>query len=201
MTGITGLDQGGIFDVILIDFHKAFDVVPHDILIHKLSLLGIDSSALAWIAAFLFQRLQYVQIGQAKSADESVSSGVVQGSMLGSILFALYINDLPLAVAVLDCVIKFFADDIKVYKRIKNPTDRAILQNALNLLCEWASNWKLDFFMEKFIYFQVGYHNFVLIYTLNSYQLSPSNKYIGFGVECDIRFKAWCPLCIHCYQG
>ena len=119
-------------------------------LIHKLSLLGIDSSTVAWIAAF---RLQYVQIGRAKSADKSVSSGVVQGSVLESILFALYINDLPFALAVLDCVIKLFAADVKVYKRITNPNDHAVLQHALNLLCECAYKWKLDLLVKKYIYF------------------------------------------------
>ena len=163
-------------------------------LIHKLSLLVIDSSTLAWIAAFLPQWLQYVQIGRAKSADESVSNGVVQESVLGSILFALYINDLSLALAVLDFMIKLFADDVKVYKRITNPNDLVVLLHALNLLCEWACKWKLNLSVEKCIYFQFGYHNFVLVYTLNSCQLSPSNCVLdlGLNVISDLKPGAHC---------
>ena len=124
-----------------------------------------------------------MQIGRAKFAAESVSCGVVQGSVLGTILFALYISDLPLALAVLDCAIKLFADDVKVYKHITNPNDRAVLQSALNLPCEWTCKLKLNLSVEKCIYFQLGYHNFMLVYTLNSYQLSPSNRILDLGLN------------------
>ena len=75
----SGLDVGDIFDVIFIDFRKAFDVVPHDKLVTKLSATGICESTLCWITAFLTNRTQRVCITNNHSSDVPVTSGVIQG--------------------------------------------------------------------------------------------------------------------------
>ena len=97
-------------DVIYLDFYKAFDKVPHRRLAYKLEQYGIKGDLLLWIKNFLHDRQQRVTIGDSSSDWTPVSSGIPQGSVLGPILFLIYINDLPGAI---DCCIKFFADDAK----------------------------------------------------------------------------------------
>ena len=109
------IDRGIITDVIYLDFAKAFDSVPHNRLIYKLSKYGITGNLLHWISDFLSKRRQCVRVNSALSEWESVISGVPQGSILGPILFIFYINDLPT-----DIIAKLLllADDTKLIKML-----------------------------------------------------------------------------------
>ena len=111
------IDNSEDVDVIYLDFCKAFDKVPHRRLVYKLEQYGIKGDLLLWIKNFLHDRQQRVTIGDSSSDWTPVSSGIPQGSVLGPILFLIYINDLPGAI---DCCINFFADDAKLYLKVNS---------------------------------------------------------------------------------
>ena len=127
------------FDVIYLDFKKAFDSVPHERLLVKLRSYGIDGNLFKWIKDFLSLRYQYVKVGKETSSTMGVTSGIPQGSILGPILFLIFINDLP------DCVkstCSIFADDTKVYNTSENNNT---LQTDINALQDWSHKWQLHF--------------------------------------------------------
>ena len=133
-------------DIILLDFAKAFDKVPHTHLINKLHHYGIQGNVKLWITDFLSHRQQQTCVNNNFSDFCDVTSGVPQGSVLGPTLFLLYINDLP------DCVssdVLIFADDTKIFRKIHTPDDVIILQKDLDSLFEWSSKWKLCFNASK----------------------------------------------------
>ena len=125
MTDVRVSMKSGKYDIIMIDFRKAFDVVPHNKLITKLHKLGLCKQTLQWLIAFLSDRRQCVCLNSACSTSSYVTSGVIQGSVLGLLLFTIYINDLPARCP--DCEIMLFADDVKAYKRIHSLSDRTVL--------------------------------------------------------------------------
>jgi len=115
-------------DTVYIDFSKAFDSVVHSKLLCKLESLGVRGKLLAWIAAFLSDRSQVVRVGNAVSNIAKVVSGVPQGSVLGPLLFLVYINDI---VDIFDdrVKVKLFADDVKIYVVVENISDCLLLQD------------------------------------------------------------------------
>ena len=123
-------------DVILLDFSKAFDSVPHQCLLLKLDYYGICGKTAAWIKAFLSS--QVVSVNGSHSSSRPVPSGVPQGSVLGPVLFLLYINDITEHI---QSTMRLFADDSIIYREIKNICDHALLQQDLISLCEWAETW------------------------------------------------------------
>ena len=106
---LNAIDDGNMIGVVLVDFKKAFDLVDHDILLTKLGIYGIKNEPLFWFKSYLSQRQQQVSINNNKSSFRPVSCGVPQGSILGPLLFLLFINDLPLYTS------NMYADDTTLY--------------------------------------------------------------------------------------
>ena len=129
-------DNDDNYDVIYLDFSKAFDRVPHERLLRKIKSHGIDGRVLNWIRSWLSNREQRVVINGEKSYWGKVTSGVPQGSVLGPLLFIIYINDLDTGVS---SNISKFADDTKIGRRIVSNDDKVTLQSELDMLQEWAS--------------------------------------------------------------
>ncbi len=152
------LEDNKVVDVAYLDFRKAFDVVCHSKLFAKLKTYGIDGFLLNWIQAFLSGRTQRVKINGSFSDPCLVQSGVPQGSVLGPILFLLYVND------VVECVpdgfgLKIFADDLKIYVAF-SPKSWCLplspLCEALGRISSWAAKWQLELSVEKCLVLHLG---------------------------------------------
>ena len=137
------MDNKQDFDVIYMDFKKAFDSVPHERLLVKLQGYGITGYLLQWIRSFLEGRTQKVKIGSQCSKISNVTSGIPQGSILGPILFTIFINDLP---DTIKSICKIFADDTKIYDISENCIT---IQNDLDSLQSWSKKWLLFFNNQK----------------------------------------------------
>ena len=137
-------------------FGKAFDSVPHKRLLLKLENLGISGNVLKWIENVLSNRLQRVVINGQSSEWTDVSSGVPQGSVLGPLLFIMFVNDLPEEV---DPFCRLFADDAKLYKDLQNLEDFDTIQNDLNKLCQWTIKWLMLFNVDKCKVMHIGKDN------------------------------------------
>ncbi len=129
-------------DAIVMDFSKAFDMVPHGCLLTKLNSYGIRNNILNWIESFLSNRSQQVVVDGEKSESAPVTSGVPQGSVLGPILFLVFINDMPQCI---DSKCRLFADDTIVYRNITNADDASLLQRDLCALQIWEKKWGMSF--------------------------------------------------------
>ena len=134
------LDDGGQVDTFILDFEKAFDTPPHELLKCKLDGYGIGGNTLKWIDSFLCFRQQRAVVNGIKSA--SVLSGVRQGTFLGPLLFSLYINDIATDI---DSEIRLFADDCVCYRKIKGTEDTVKLEVDIDHLGSWARKWGMRF--------------------------------------------------------
>ena len=135
------VSDGGIVDAICFDFAKAFDSVPHQRLLSKLSAYGIDGHLFRWIQSFLLNRQQVVKVNGTESYSCDVKSGVPQGSVLGPLLFVIYINDLP------ECISSnsyLFADDTKIFRQISSKEDAKHLQDDIDALDSWSKTWLFE---------------------------------------------------------
>ena len=158
------LNSGYATDIIYFDFKKAFDLVPHRRLLLKLKSYGISGNLLSWLSSFLTGRLQRVTLNNVCSEWSNVISGVPQGSVLGPILFLLYVNDFP---SVVDSHLLLFADDIKLYRRIQSENDIIQLQKDINNLLNWSNTWLLNFNIPKCKVLRIGTSTLPQNYTLN----------------------------------
>ena len=130
-------------DVVYFDFSKAFDSVNHDLILDKLkNYYSIDGRLLKFLKNYLCNREQRVVLDGVKSPAKPVISGVPQGSILGHILFVLFINDLHQGISTDTriALLSLYADDTKIWRSIKNEEDIAQLQRDINILCPtlWA---------------------------------------------------------------
>ena len=149
------LDSNEDVDIIYLDFAKAFDKVPHKRLLKKLWGYGIRGKVHSWIKEFLTDRSQKVVI-EGKSSDlANISSGIPQGSVLGPILFLIYINDLP---DVILSFIKPFADDAKLFGRVNSIMQGLTVQVSLDNSVDWAKLWKMNYHLKKCKHLHVGNH-------------------------------------------
>ena len=141
------LDAGGQIDVIYLDISKAFDKVNHERLTHKLRMAGFGGKLLQWFHSYLTNRNQHVTVLGATSNTLPVTSGVPQGSILGPLLFVLYVNDLPDAVT--SSQVAMFADDTKLFTTVKREDDCKRLQSDLDNLQTWSLASGLPFNEKK----------------------------------------------------
>ena len=140
-------DKGVNTQAIFFDVSKAFDKVWHRGLLHKLEAVGIRGSLLEWFTDYLSDRRQAVVIKGAKSHYVPVTAGVPQGSVLGPLLFLIYVNDI---VVDIKSVMKLFADDTSMYLSLNNDDIRAeILGSDLEKVSTWATRWKVTFNQAK----------------------------------------------------
>jgi len=140
---LSNIAQKNQVDIILLDFAKAFDKVPHRRLLHKLDYYGDRGQTNTWIQSFLEKRHQQVILDGAKSATADVLSGVPQGTVLGPLLFLAHINDLPDRITYSSS--KLFADDSMLFRTIQDDSDRARLQEDLGALEQWEHECQMSF--------------------------------------------------------
>ena len=142
------LEQKNQVDIVYLDFAKAFDKVNHDLLLVKLHNFGIRGNLLRWFRGFLSGRFQRVTALGVTTKPLPVLSGVPQGSILGPLLFIIYINDLPKYVSH-DTTMAVFADDTKCHRPIKNSQDKETLQSDLDNITNWCHDWKMELNQSK----------------------------------------------------
>ena len=185
-------ETGTPTDLVVMDFSKAFDKVPHEKLLYKLDYYGIQGQTLAWVKDFLRDRQQSVVVDGCKSSSSSVLSGVPQGSVLGPMLFLAFINDLPSCVS---SSVRLFADDTIMYRPITSTSDTGILQKDLENLDKWSETWQMDFHPSKCEVMRVQRGKKQLVnpptYTLQGQSLKWVHgiKYLGVQITSDLSWN------------
>ncbi len=177
-------------DVIFLDFSKAFDTVSHILLIHKLTSFGVCGPLLNWMKSYLTNRTQRVVVDGVSSAPCFVSSGVPQGSILGPLLFLIYINDMANEVSV-NTDIAFYADDAKVTKKIYSTQDGEELQADLSRLINWSQRWLMNFNTAKCKIMSITRRMTPVIfnYSINDTLLEHVNSFNDLGIIVDKNLK------------
>ena len=186
-----GLDMKSQIDVVLLDYEKAFDKVSHRHLMKKVQHYGICGVTADWISDFLHSRTQSVLVDGQESKESPVTSGVPQGSVLGPLLFLIFINDLP------DCIssssVRLYADDSVVYRHISSPDDSTRLQKDLDALQEWEVKWLMQFNATKCQVLQVTNKRKPIpaSYTIHDHVLEvvSSTKYLGVHIDSKLNFN------------
>ena len=182
------LEDANPVDVIYLDFQKAFDSVPHLRLLNKLQSYGVSGKLLAWIAAFLTNRKQQVVLDGCHSDWTDVVSGVPQGSVLGPLLFLVYVNDLP---DVVHCDVKLFADDTKLFTKVQSYSDAARLQSDLESLLRWSNTWLMPFNQSKCKVLHFGHANQEFSYSMDGAPLGSTSleKDLGVHIDPELKFR------------
>jgi len=187
----SALEQNKPVDVIYLDFQKAFDKVPHVRLLRKLEAHGIGGNILRWIGEWLTARQQRVVLNGCESAWLYVISGVPQGSVLGPLLFLLFINDID--GGVVNKLLKF-ADDTKLVGIVSSECEVEQLRLDLQRLYDWSLDWQMLFNTEKCKSLHFGYKNAKHIYSLGGdvVKTEDEEKDLGIIVAKTLKFSSQC---------
>ena len=186
------LDCSGPIDVSYLDFSKAFDSVPHNLLLYKLNQYCINGSLLNWFSSYLMGRRQRVEIESSFSDWLPVVSGVPQGSILGPFLFLPYINDLPSIVSP-ESTLALFADDSKCFRSIKAlDHDSLEFQDDASAVKSWGDSWGMQFNSRcKILPITRSLHPHSYPYYMGDNFINPVNVYLDLGlmVASDLAWK------------
>ena len=185
--------MGSPVDIIYLDFKKAFDKVPHQRLLLKLKAHGIGDSITDWIEQWLTDRRQRVVVDGEVSNWKSVLSGVPQGSVLGPILFLIYINDLDDSIT--SNVLKF-ADDTKLFRKVNTDGDKQHLQNDLDRLVKWSEKWQMLFNFGKCKCLHTGHRNLNVNYKMGDTVLGTTvkEKDLRVTISADMKVSEQCGI-------
>jgi len=189
---VTGLvDTGSPVDAVFLDFAKAFDKVPHRRLVSKLLSHGIGGKVCAWITEWLKGRRQRVCLRGSLSDWLAVLSGVPQGSVLGPILFLIFINDLDYGIK--NYILKF-ADDTKIFGSILNRSDFCQLQDDINSLVKWSEDWQMLFNIGKCKVMHFGRTNQSYEYQMSNSKVEvvTEQKDLGVWISHDLKVSQHC---------
>ena len=181
------LDEGKSFDVLYLDFSKAFDKVSHKRLLVKLEEAGIKGKVLEWIRDWLRGRKQRVCVDGEYSEWIDVLSSVVQGSVLGGTLFDLFIDDIDFA-AIAALILKY-TDDTKVAKIVDTREDAEEMQKIIDNIAAWARKWGMEFNAKKCKILHVGKKNPRYKYFMNGLELEQAKEEKDLGVWVDESMK------------
>lgn len=184
-------DRCKAVDVIYMDFQKAFDKVPFRRLISKVRAIGIQGEICRWIENWLSERRQRVVVNSQASGWAPVTSGVPQGSVLGPLLFIIYINDIDEGIV---SRLSIFADDTKLGSDVSTPEKVEQLQIDLEKLGEWSDKWQMPFNAAKCKVMHIGYRNPQSEYFLQGKALesTDSEKDLGVVITSDLKFSKQC---------
>ena len=150
------LSEGKNVDILYLDFSKAFDLVDHSILLRKLKEKGITGNLLHWIQNFLGNRKQCVRIENTLSREAPLHSGVPQGSVLGPLLFLVYISDLDKNLKDASIGVLKYVDDSKLICEVTEEDDVFENQNSINDIYEWADTNNMQWNQLKFQLLRLG---------------------------------------------
>ena len=178
-------------DILFLDYSKAFDTVPHRRLMKQIESFGIYGQALQWINSFLSNRRQQVRANGEVSDFRPVESGVPQGSILGPVLFTIFVNDIP---AELETIISMYADDTKLYYALTSDSSINALISDLRKLEDWANIMQMKFHPAKCKVMHMGKDNPKKDYQMKSsdgklHTLEETEVEKDLGVQVDNKLK------------
>ncbi len=175
-------EREGWVDSVYLDLKKAFDKVPHKRLLWKIKNYGgIEGRLLKWMEDYLSGREMRTVLRNKSSSWLKVTSGVPQGSVLGPVMFGIYVNDL---VEGIDSHINLFADDAKLMREVKSVHDCIKLQEDLDKISEWSRTWKMEFNVNKCKVMEFGRskRRVHCDYKMNNVSLKKSNEEVDLGI-------------------
>ena len=186
---LKALDSKDPYYLTSFDFSKAFDKVPHNLLIHKLNKFQFNEQVTKWIKEWLTGRTSRVTINGQISRSFKTTSGVPQGSVLGPLLFIIYINDIPNKVNHSDC--RLYADDTLLCSNLKDTNIQSI-QEDINSLEQWSKSWCMPFNANKCMLLQINNSDKDPRLYMDGHEIPTSHtlKYLGVTFENNLKWNA-----------